>query len=590
MNKLLKKALPIMLSTTLIVPLALSKVNVTASAATTSTSSEKRIVSYFPNWACYDERMGKHEVQDIPWDEATVINHGFWEIGANYKAQTTDSWADFEMEFDHSEKEDWDKYPNTGSAPGQTLLKGHFGEYKYYKQQNPNVKILISVGGWTRSEKFHDLAKSDANIETFAQSLVDTMEKYPFIDGFDLDWEYPGITRSPETFPGSTDRGAVGGPEDKENFTKLLKSIREKFDSTGFKDKMLTVAFSAGREKIENSEPDKYCQYVDYIGVMTYDLAGSWDDTTGHLAGLYSNPADPLDGRKECSVDDAMKIYSEEYGVPKDKLLVGSPLYSRGWSDVEAGPNGDGLFQKGGANLKGTPAEGGSSEGGGQYEWWGIKQSLEAANSGWTKYRDPVARTPYLYNASKKAFISYEDEESLQARCNYVNKNNYGGLIVWDTSGDDSNHTMHKIMKEGLRDGKIFPVIDTPQIEYPEGDVNKDLKVDLKDLALVAEKYNAIKGDKLYDENCDVVKDGQIELSDLVKVGSLVKDDSTTGGSTENPDTPENPDTSKDTWDSTKSYAGGSVVIYKGVKYTNKWWAEPTDVPGKAEVWVVVNE
>ena len=442
----MKKRLSLLLSLFLVVgSVGLTSGTVTTSAkentdqavvaSTTSAATNKGVITYFPRWGMYEAGQQNITVDDIPWDKVSQVNHAFFEITNDFKIQTTDSYADFECaDFKHS--------PEWGEG-----LAGHFGEYQYYKSKYPDVKIVIAVGGWTRSDKFHAAASTEQNRKTLAQSMVDTMKKYPFIDGIDIDWEYPTETRAPED---QYDRGSVGGPEDKHNFTLLLKTIRETFDQNGMKDKLLTVAVSAGESKIHNTEPDQYAQYVDAIGVMTYDFAGDWDDVTGHLAGLYHNPEDTT--RPKFDTDDAMKIYSEEYNVPKSKLYAGSPLYSRGWGNVAPGPNGDGLFQPGNKNFTGNLGTGG------QYSWYDIKNIEKTA--GWVKYRDPIAKVPYLYNSSTKQFLTYEDETSLQDRINYINDNGYGGLIVWDCSGDDvkGGWPMHTIMFNGLiKDGSETP-------------------------------------------------------------------------------------------------------------------------------------
>ena len=442
----MKKRLSLLLSLFLVVgSVGLTSGTVTTSAkentnqavvaSTTSAATNKRVITYFPSWGMYEAGQQNITVDDIPWDKVSQVNHAFFEITNDFKIQTTDSYADFECaDFKHS--------PEWGEG-----LAGHFGEYQYYKSKYPDVKIVIAVGGWTRSDKFHAAASTEQNRKTLAQSMVDTMKKYPFIDGIDIDWEYPTETESSRD---QYDRGSVGGPEDKHNFTLLLKTIRETFDQNGMKDKLLTVAVSAGESKIHNTEPDQYAQYVDAIGVMTYDFAGDWDDVTGHLAGLYHNPEDTT--RPKFDTDDAMKIYSEEYNVPKSKLYSGSPLYSRGWGNVAPGPNGDGLFQPGNKNFTGNLGTGG------QYSWYDIKNIEKTA--GWVKYRDPIAKVPYLYNSSTKQFLTYEDETSLQDRINYINDNDYGGLIVWDCSGDDvkSGWPMHTIMFNGLiKDGSETP-------------------------------------------------------------------------------------------------------------------------------------
>lgn len=110
-------------------------------------NSNQNIIMYFPNWGVYSESHNNFTVGDIPWDKITVINHAFFTVSKDFKLETTDKDADFEKSFPNSE----------GWEQGQ--LRGHIGEYKYYKSKYPNVKVLISVGGWTRGENFHDMAK-----------------------------------------------------------------------------------------------------------------------------------------------------------------------------------------------------------------------------------------------------------------------------------------------------------------------------------------------------------------------------------------------------------------------------------------------
>ncbi|SHI81795.1 chitinase family 18 [Clostridium cavendishii DSM 21758] len=505
----MKKTISTLIASLFMASILVPQVSTTASATETP---NKRIVTYFPSWGIYQAGQKNVQVKDIAWDKVTHVNHGFFEINNSYQIQTTDSYADFENEgFPHAPQADWDKYPNTGYP--KDAVFGHFGEYKYYKSKYPNVKLLISVGGWTRSDKFHEIAASPEKRKILANSMVDFMKKYNFVDGMDIDWEYPTVTRAPED---QYDRGCVGGPEDKQNFTLLLKDIRETFNANGMKDKLLTVAVSAGESKIRNTEPDKYAQYVDYIGVMTYDFAGSWDTTTGHLAGIYGNPNDADKSRAKFNMNDAMNIFVNDYKVPKDKLLGGTPLYSRGWGNVQAGPNGDGLFQKGDGTFKGNLGEGG------QYSWFDLK-NLEKA-PGWTKYRDPIAKVPYLYNASTKQFLTYEDETSLQERINYINSNNYGGLIVWDASGDDFDgaRTMHTILYNGLI--KNNPLPPTPENKPQKAllTVDNSTNTGSFNLTINIPNNSLATSYKLY-ENNSVIKEGTINsnaFSDTLKITS----------------------------------------------------------------------
>ena len=83
------------------------------------------------------------------------------------------------------------------------------------KQQNPKLKVIISVGGW-EADGFSDAALTEASREKFAESALALLRQH-HADGIDLDWEYPG-------------QGVAGikfRAEDKENFTRLLKALRE---------------------------------------------------------------------------------------------------------------------------------------------------------------------------------------------------------------------------------------------------------------------------------------------------------------------------------------------------------------------------
>jgi chitinase len=104
------------------------------------------------------------------------------------------------------------------------------------KQVNKELKILISVGGWSWSKNFSDAVLTEQSREIFATSAVDFMLKHN-IDGIDLDWEYPGQKGDNNKFR----------PEDNENFTAILKLLREKLNaiSTIKNQYLLTIATGA---------------------------------------------------------------------------------------------------------------------------------------------------------------------------------------------------------------------------------------------------------------------------------------------------------------------------------------------------------
>ncbi|MGB8453739.1 MAG: glycosyl hydrolase family 18 protein [Anaerocolumna sp.] len=437
MKKYKQKFLRVLLIIALVIS-SITTVPAFSNAETASASAQaKNIIAYFPNWGIYNVAHKSMTVSMLPWDKITVVNHAFFEVDSSFRLASIDTFADFDKSMEHSE----------GWETGQ--LRGHFGEYKYYKSIYPNVKILISIGGWTRGNNFHSMAKTAEGRAVFINSLIEFLDKYPFIDGFDLDWEYPGIDRKPDPND-EYDKGCPGGPEDKENFTFLLKEIREAYDNTGHSDKMLTIAASGGYDKLELIEPDKFQQYLDWINVMTYDFHGAWETTTGHHAGLYANPEDtaatsPVDIKGRYNTDAAVRNFTQIYGVPAAKLNVGTPYYSRGWKGVTGGING----MYGTAAGAATGSWDNPNSPGGQYPYFTLKQMENTG--GYIKYRDDTyAKTPWLYNKSTGILLSYEDMTSLSARCDFINNNGYGGLIIWEITGDTDNFEMTGLAHDKL--------------------------------------------------------------------------------------------------------------------------------------------
>ncbi len=389
--------------------------NVFVKAADSAASSTKRVVAYFPNWGVYNINHHKMRVKDIPWHIVTHINHAFFTVASDFTLASTDPDADF----------GW---------------INHMADYEKYKSLNPHVKVLVSVGGWTRSENFHAMAKTRAGRKTFIDSTIKFLQDYPFIDGIDLNWEYPGVDR-PRDPNDMYDRGAPGGPEDKENFTLLLKEMREAMNGNRMGDKLLTIAVSAGYDKVEGViEPDKFHQYLSFINVMTYDFNGAWSNTTNSHTPLYANPNAPesteagVDTKGRYNTDSAMKMYSETFGVPGEKLTVGTPFYSRGWANVIADNADNALFAPATGNYHGAWDDPQNPKPGGQVPYFRLVE-LEKT-PGWEKGRDSYGGTPYLYNKSLGVFLTYEDEQSLRDKADYVNNNGYGGLVIWQVTGD----------------------------------------------------------------------------------------------------------------------------------------------------------
>lgn len=288
------------------------------------------------------------------------------------------------------------------------------------KKTNKDLKILISLGGWTWSKNFSDAVLTDTSNRNFSQSAVDIVAKHD-LDGVDIDWEYPGMIGDSNVFR----------PEDKQNYTILFRNLREQLDSLGKvtgKQYFVTTAVGGNVDYVSTTEMEKVARYCDFINVMAYDFAGGNDTLSNHHTGLY--PSSP-ENSKFSSTDEAVKMFKNA-GVPADKLVVGMGFYGKGWEMQTTANNG--LFQR---TVR--PARAGG--------YGFIKDSLEDKN-GFVKYWDDKAKSPYIFNAEKKIFISYDDERSIKEKCDYIKKNGLRGAMFWEYEDDPKENLLTVLAKE----------------------------------------------------------------------------------------------------------------------------------------------
>ncbi|HEV8052747.1 MAG TPA: glycosyl hydrolase family 18 protein, partial [Parachlamydiaceae bacterium] len=267
---------------------------------TTPTNPNMKIIGYFPNWAMY--RARPFYAKDINPNVVTHINYAFAPVDVDGTIRLFDPWSDTDF-----------YTPNAGDK----AYAGNFYQLYQLKKQNPKLKTLISLGGWTLSNPFSQMASTAAVREKFAQNCVDFCKKYDF-DGIDIDWEYPGFADH------------SGRPEDTINFTLLLQTVSAKLKSQN-PPLLLTIAAPAGPNHYRNIEVSKIHQYLDWINIMGYDFHGPWggdeDALTNHLASLLA----PEYGSPLFNVTSAVDYYISQ-GVPSSKVVLGMPLYGRSFA------------------------------------------------------------------------------------------------------------------------------------------------------------------------------------------------------------------------------------------------------------------
>jgi len=354
-------------------------------------ASTYRVVGYYADWT-----VDRYPPGEIPAEKLTHVNYAFAKIDPDNRLMFNKALA-----LDRA-------FPGDCTEP--KCPRGIFHQIARLKETYPHLKFIMSVGGWTDSGPFYEMAASEAGRETFARSCADFLKTYPQFDGIDLDWEHPvagGLQ------PGQT--------RDAHNYVLLLEALREAIGPT----KLLTVAVGAGARAIDPLEYQGMAARVDWINVMTYDFH-SGGTRAGFNSALY-NHDDPSTPRS--NTDAAVQAILAK-GVPRNKLVVGVPFYGRGWRGIESADPwnmGTGTIQVGGYRAIAA-------------------NQLQA--SGFVRHWDDVAKVPWLYNADTKEWITYEDAQSMRIKAQYIVDQGLAGVMFWELSNDDG--TLLDALRRGL--------------------------------------------------------------------------------------------------------------------------------------------
>lgn len=290
------------------------------------------------------------------------------------------------------------------------------------KAINPNLKILISIGGWGKSNGFSDAALTEESRATFVASAIAYLEENQ-LDGIDLDWEYPAQ-------PGA---GNIHRSEDTQNFTLMLRDLRAALDQIGERDEthyLLTIATAANERYLSLTQMDQAQQYLDFINIMTYDFAGGWSDSTAHQANLY-----PSTTSQGSSISASESVdWHVAAGIPIEKLVLGVPFYGRYWMGVDS--TNYGLHQK-------------AITGGGGLGYHEIMFLLKDGQH--QRYWDEAAKAPYLWEPNTQKFLTYDDPKALRYKADFIKAKGMAGAMYWQ-NGSDTTGTLLRALYGALEE------------------------------------------------------------------------------------------------------------------------------------------
>ncbi|MGL4521983.1 MAG: glycoside hydrolase family 18 protein, partial [Bacilli bacterium] len=447
----------------------------------------RKLIGYFPEWAYEQESHDFFNATDLQWEYLTHIQYSFAMVDEKTnKIKFGDREAAIEEDFaGHDLSYNGEKIELDPTLP----YKGHFNVMQQMKKRFPDVKLLISIGGWAGSRGFYTMMDTDEGIDIFTDSVVDFIRDYGF-DGADIDFEYPSGTSQ----SGNPDDYDLSEPRRKtinERYNVMMKTLREKIDAAGAEDNteyVLSAAVTASSWVLGGVESHEYADYLDFLSIMSYDYHGGWNEFVENQANIYPDPADRETAGMLMPVlgmDWSYKYYRGS--LPPEKIIMGVPYYTRGWENVQGGTNGlhgsSRTPASGKYNIWGDDLDGdGKLEPAGANPLWHVLNLMEQ-DENLKVHWDDVGKVPYVWQDKEKVFLSFENERSIDERLKYIDEKNLGGALIWVMDGDfganpnyvpGSNkvnegkytvgNTLTKQLREGLDEmGNAAPTNDEPQ-------------------------------------------------------------------------------------------------------------------------------
>ncbi|KAL7815591.1 glycoside hydrolase family 18 protein [Trichoderma gracile] len=363
---------------------------------------QKRVVGYWEAWNS-EHSCGTMGPGEIPVNHLTHLNVAFGYITPDFRITNMDGLSP-------------DIYRDVGDV----------------KARNPNLKLLIALGGWKFSDPgpwqavFPTMVSTQANRAAFIQNALGFLEEYGY-DG--IDWEYPG----------AEDRG--GSTKDGENYVALLKELRAAIRATG-RDYIVTFTAPTSYWYLRHFDVANMVAHVDWVNLMSYDLHGVWDGNNpiGKQILAHTNLTE---------IDLSLDLFWRA-GVDPSKIVLGLGLYGRSF------------FLKDPRCWKPGCAFTGPGEAGPCTDTPGILSFKEVTDilrrTGATAYLDKEAAVRYLPYGSN-SWISFDDTKTIQAKIEYANKTGLSGLMIWAIDLDNERlDALRAISDPGVIDNENDPV------------------------------------------------------------------------------------------------------------------------------------
>ncbi|XP_018570659.1 acidic mammalian chitinase-like [Anoplophora glabripennis] len=348
-----------------------------------TSASAKNIICYFASWTVYRPGNGKFDIEDIDTSLCTHIMFGFIGITTEGRISILDGWES-----------------------NDDGLRG-FSRLVDLTKVNPNLKVLVSMGGWNEgSEKYSIVAADPAKRKVLIDEVIQFLGEHNF-HGFDLDWEYPALRN--------------GSDIDPANYVELLKELKAALSPKGY---LLSAAVSGGVANADIAyDIPVVSELLDLINVMVYDFHGAFESFVGHTSPLSASSKDDA-GNATLNVKAGIQHWIDK-GADPAKMHLGVGTYGR--SFTLADPNNAELY---------APVLGGGIAGPytRQEGVLGYNEICEL-HSDWTYIWDDEQQVPHRVSGDQ--WVGYDDEKSIALKVEYANEKELGGIMVWSFDNDD---------------------------------------------------------------------------------------------------------------------------------------------------------
>lgn len=153
---------------------------------------------------------------------------------------------------------------------------------------------------------------------------------------------------------------------------------------------------------------------------MAYDYALKGDSTAAHTANINPSLANPLS--TPFNTEQAISAYISA-GVPPSQLSLGIPLYGRSFANTD-GP---------GNPSSGVDDTSGRGDGSWDPDVWDVKA---LPRPGAKVITEQEIGATYSYDPQRRVMVSYDTQDTVREKAEYIKRKGLGGAMWWEASGD----------------------------------------------------------------------------------------------------------------------------------------------------------